>query len=119
MTLCKNKGKKLDRSDYQGFTLLSIAGKILAGVLLNRLIPTIAQQNMPVFQYGLRSDREAEDMIFLLRQIQKKCKEWNIGLYAASVDLTEAFDTISYEGLWKILACLFLSPKIYHHPQTA
>ena len=45
-------------------------------------------------------------MIFVLRQIQVKCREQNMGLCAAFVDLTKAFDTISRDGLWKILARL-------------
>ena len=43
-------------------------------------------------------------MIFVLKQIQEKCREQNMGLYAAFVDLTKAFDTVSRDGLWKILA---------------
>ena len=50
-------------------------------------------------------------MIFVLRQIQKKCREKNMGLYAAFVDLTKAFDTVSRDGLWKILARLGYSHK--------
>ena len=50
-------------------------------------------------------------MIFVLRQIQKKCREQNMGLYAVFVDLTKAFDTVSRGGLWKILARLGCSPK--------
>ena len=34
-----------------------------------------------------------------------------MGLYAAFIDLTKAFDTISRDGLWKILARLGCSPK--------
>ena len=45
-------------------------------------------------------------MIFVLGQIQEKCREQNIGLYAAFVDLTKAFDTVSRDGLWKLLARL-------------
>ena len=45
-------------------------------------------------------------MIFVLRQLQEKCSEQNLGLYAAFVDLTKAFDTVSRDGLWKILARL-------------
>ena len=70
VSLCKNKGQKYDCLNYRGITPLSIAGKILARVQLSRLIPTIAQENM----------------IFVLRQIQEKCREQNIGLYAAFVD---------------------------------
>ena len=45
-------------------------------------------------------------MIFVLRQLQEKCREQNVGLYAAFVDFTKAFDTVSPDGLWKILARL-------------
>ena len=41
-------------------------------------------------------------MIFVLRQIQEKCRERNMGLYAAFVDLTEDFDTVSRDGLWEV-----------------
>ena len=92
-------------------TLISIAGKIFAHVLLNRLIPTIAQENTAESQGGFRSNRGTVDMIFVLRQIQEKCREQNIGLYAVFVDLTKAFYTVSRDGLWKILARLGGPPK--------
>ena len=50
-------------------------------------------------------------MIFVLRQIQKKCREQNIGLYAAFVNLTKAFDTVSRDALRKILVRLGYPPK--------
>ena len=56
VSLYKNKGDKSDCSNYPGITLLSIAGKVLARVLLNRLIPTIAQENTPESQCGFRSN---------------------------------------------------------------
>jgi hypothetical protein len=42
-------------------------------------------------------------MIFAVRQLQEKCIEQNIPLYAVFIDLTKAFDTVSREALWKIL----------------
>ena len=51
-------------------------------------------------------------MIFVLRQIQKKYREQNLALYAAFVDLTKAFGTISRDGLWKILARLGCPPQL-------
>ena len=50
-------------------------------------------------------------MIFVLRQTQKKCREQNIGLYAAFVDLTKVFDTVSRDALRKILVRLGYPPK--------
>ena len=50
-------------------------------------------------------------MTFVLWQIQEKCREQNMGLYAALVELTKAFDIISRDGLWKLLARLGCPPK--------
>ena len=103
----KNKGEKSDCLNYRDTTLLSIASKILARVLLNRLIPTIAQENTPESQCGFRSNRGTVDMIFVLRQVQEKCREQNIGLYAAFVHLTKAFDAVSRMNCgksWRALA---------------
>ena len=82
----------------------------------------IAQENTPESQCWFKSNRGTVDMIFVLRQIQKKCRfvlrqiqkkcrEQNMGLYAAFVDLTKAFDTVSRDGLWKILARLGCPPN--------
>ena len=116
-TNCYEKG---DCSNYRGTTLFSIAGRILAIVLLNRFIPTIAQGNKPESQYGLRSNGGTTDMIFVLKEIQEKCREQDMGQSAALLDLTKAFDTVSYDGLWTILArlgCPLPSPfQKFHLP---
>ena len=99
ISLYKNKGDKSEYSNYRGINLLSIAGKILARVFLNRFIRTIAQENAPESRYGLRFNRRTTDMIFVLRQREEKCREQNVGLYAAFVDLTKAFDTVSRDAV--------------------
>ena len=43
-------------------------------------------------------------MLFAARQLQEKCQEQNVNLYSTYVDLTKAFDTVSRDGLWKIMA---------------
>ena len=43
-------------------------------------------------------------MIFTSRQLQEKCQEQSVDLYMTFVDLTKAFDTVSREGLWTIMA---------------
>nr|XP_054774768.1 uncharacterized protein LOC129282940 [Lytechinus pictus] len=95
ITLYKNKGERSDCSNYRGITLLSIAGKIFARVLLNRLVPVIAEDHFPETQCGFRANRGTTDMVFVLRQLQEKCREQNKGLYITFVDLTKAFDTVS------------------------
>ena len=47
VALYKSKGEKLDCSNYNGVTLLSIAGKILAHVLLDRLTLAVAEEVLP------------------------------------------------------------------------
>ena len=109
--LYKNKGTKSDCSNYRGITLLSVAGKILARVLLNRLIPTLAEDNTPESQFGFRAKRGTPDMIFVFRQIQEKCREQNMALYTTFIGLTKAFDAVNREGLWNILERLGCTPK--------
>ena len=72
-------------------------------MLLNRLIPTIAEDHLPENQCGYRANRRTTDMVFVLRQFQEKCREQNKGLYVTFVDLTKAFDTVSRKGLWLIM----------------
>ena len=84
---------------------MSIAGNILARVLLNRLNEDLEQSGLLLeSQCGFRKDRGTIDMIFTARQLQEKCQEQNVDLYMTFVDLTKAFDTVSGEGLWKIMA---------------
>ena len=81
VTFYKNKGKKSYCSNYRGITLFSIAGKIFARVLLNRLVPIIAEDRLPKTQCGFRENWGTTDMVFALRQLQEKCREQNKGLY--------------------------------------
>ena len=111
IALYKNKGEKTDCSNYHGITLLSIAGKILARILLNRLTPTIAEAHLPESQCGFRTQRGTSDMVFVLRQLQEKCREQNLSLFITFVDLAKAFDTVSRKGLWAILGKLGCPPK--------
>ena len=102
-TLNKNKGVKSDCSNYRGITLLSITGKILVCVLLNKLVHTIAEDHLPETKCGFIANRITTDKVFVFRQLQEKCRKQNKGLYVASVDLTKEFDTVSRKGLWMIM----------------
>ena len=50
-------------------------------------------------------------MIFTARKLQEKCQEQNVDIYLTFVDLTKAFDTVSRDGLWKIMAKFGCPPR--------
>lgn len=103
VTIYKRKGNKSICGNYRGISLLSIAGKILTRILLVRLLDSIAGKVLPEAQCGFRPKRGTSDMIFAARQIQEKCREQHNDLYTVFIDLTKAFDTVSRDGLWKVL----------------
>ena len=69
----KRKGNPQVCDNHRGITLLSIAGKILARVLLNRLNEHLELSGLlPESQCGFRKNRGIIDMIFTARQLQDK-----------------------------------------------
>ena len=90
------KGDRTDCGNYRGISLLSIAVKIFARILLNRISTHIT----PETQCGFRGNRSTISMIFCLRQLQEKCIEQDRPLYMVFVDFSKAFDTVRRTGLW-------------------
>ena len=89
--------------NHRGISLLSIAEKILANILLNRLNKHLDQAGLlPESQCGFRKDRGTIDMIFSAKQLQEKCQEQNVYLYMTFVDLAKVL--VSRDGLWKIMS---------------
>ena len=111
VTLYKNKGDRSDCNNYRGISLLSIVGKLFARVILNRL-QKLADRVYPESQCGFRAERSTIDMIFSLRQLQEKCREQKQSLYIAFIDLTKAFDLVSRDGLFKVLAQIGCPEKL-------
>ena len=97
------KGDRPDCGNYRGISLLSIAGKIFARILLNRLSIHITPEVVPDTQCGFRGNRSTVDIIFCLRQLQEKCIEQDRPLYMVFVDFSKAFDTVGRTGLWQLL----------------
>ena len=88
---------------HQGITLLSIAGKMLARVLLNRLFEHLERSGLlPEIQCGFRKNRGTIDVIFTARQLQEKCQEQNVDLYMTFVNLTVR----DFGKLWQSLVVL-------------
>ena len=102
--LYKNKGDNKDCNNHRGISLLCIAGKIFARLLLNRLFKHIVDTGIiPESQCGFYPGRGTTDMNFALRQLMEKCRLYSEDLYLLFIDLTKAFDTVNRKGLW---ACL-------------
>ena len=97
--------------NFRGISLLSVVGKVLSRILLDRLVREIADNALPESQCGFRANRGTNDMIFTARQLQEKCAEQNLDLYHCFVDLSKAFDTVNREALWKVLAKCGCPPK--------
>ena len=108
--LFKMKGNPQVCDNHRGISLLSIAGKILARVLLNQLNERLELPGLlPESQCGFRKDSGTIDMIFTARQLQEKCQRQNVDLYMTFVDLTKAFDTVFVRDFgkeWQNLAVL-------------
>ncbi|XP_063595337.1 uncharacterized protein LOC134772300 [Penaeus indicus] len=107
VTLYKNKGERNDCNNYRGISLLSIVGKVILA-RLQKLVKRV----YPESQCGFRAERSTVDMVFSLRQLQEKCREQQMPLYVAFIDLTKAFDLVSREGLFKILPKIGCPPKL-------
>ena len=102
--LYKNKGDNKDCNNHRGISLLCIAGKIFARLILNRLFKHIVTIGIiPISQCGFYPGRGTTDMNFALRQIMEKCRLHSEDLYLLFIDLTKAFDTVNRPGLW---ACM-------------
>ena len=64
VTVFKWKGDRQICGNSRGISLLSVAGKILARVMLRRLLTHVVDIVMPESQCGFRRGRSTVDMIF-------------------------------------------------------
>ena len=106
----KRKGDRRDCDNHHGISLLSIAGKVLAEIMLKRL-KTISEQLLPESQCGFCAGRSTANKIFTLKQLQEKAMEQQRSLYIVFMDFSKAFDTVNRWTLWKVL-------KVYGCPES-
>ena len=102
ITLYKNKGNRSNCNNYRGISLLSIIRKVFAHMVLMRL-QVLAERVYTESQCGFRAERSTVDMIFSVPQLQEKCREQQMPLYIAFIDLMKAFDLVSRTGLFQLL----------------
>ena len=99
----KEMGYRAECSNSRGISLLSVAGKVQAKIMLTRLLEHVVDPVLTESQCGFRRGRSTIDLIFVARQLQEKCRDQHLDLYLAIVDLTQAIDTVNRDLLWNIL----------------
>ena len=96
------KGDLRDCKNYRGIMLLSVPGKILNRIILERLKEAVDKQ-LRDQQAGFRRDRSCTDQIATLRIIVEQSIEWNSPLFISFIDYEKAFDSVDRDILWKLL----------------
>jgi sorting nexin-29 len=96
------KGDKLNCSNYRGLALLCAAYKVLINIIRHRLEPYV-QNILGEYQGGFRAERSTTDQLFTVKQILEKCWEFNINVYQIYIDFKQAYDSIQWEKLYKIM----------------
>ena len=105
------KGNLSNCNNWRGITLLSIPGKVLSIILLNRLKDSI-DLKLKEQQAGFRSNRSCSEQIFRLKNIIEQWIEFQQTILLNFVHFKKAFDSIHRESLWKI-AVLYGIPQKY------
>jgi hypothetical protein len=98
----KGKGMKMECKNYRGISLSSIAGKVFARILVDR-VRRLTNKKLSVEQSGFREGMGCIDQIFSVRQVVEKYLEKGKKVYSAFIDLEKAYDKVSRKGLWKVL----------------
>ena len=81
------KGDKAICGSSRAFSLLSVAGKLLDGVMLIRLPTYVIDTVVPESQCSFRRWRSTTDMIVVVRILQEKCRQQHRDLLLPSSSL--------------------------------
>ena len=96
------KGDRKECGNSRGISLLSVPGKVLTRVILNR-IGKIIDERLRDNQCGFRPGRGCSDQIFTLRQLIEKNREFGRDIYISFIDFSQAYDSVWREGMWELL----------------
>ena len=96
------KGDLSSCNNWRGIMLLSIPGKVLSRIILERL-KTALDMTLRDEQAGFRQDRSCTDHIATMRIIVEQSLEWQTPLYTVFVDFQKAFDSVDRDVIWRLL----------------
>ena len=92
------KGDLASRNNYRGITMLSVPGKILSRIILQRVIDVL-DEILRDQQMGFRKNRSCTDHIATLRIIAEQSLQWNTSLYITFIDFKKALDSVDHRTL--------------------
>ncbi|KAL0852559.1 hypothetical protein ABMA27_016978 [Loxostege sticticalis] len=99
--IIKNKlGDASDLSNYRPISLATVIAKVLDGLLDRRLGEHIQTHDA---QFGFKPGLSTESAIFCLKQTVQYYTARKTPIYACFLDLSKAFDLVSYNLLWSKL----------------
>ena len=107
----KRKGDPKDCGNYRGISLLSVAGKMFARIILDRIRPHLLEHQRPE-QSGFSPKKSTVDRILALRVLIERRREFRKPFLGAYVDFRKAFDAVHKGSLWKLFYLHGIPSKI-------
>jgi hypothetical protein len=100
------KGGDASKFDnYRGITVGPILAKLFAMILEKRLSEWVEEHGLRAEgQVGFRKYYHTTDQLFIFRTLIEQSKAKNKPLYCCFIDFKKAFDTMSREVLWQVMA---------------
>ena len=80
LPLYNDKGERSECMNYRGISLLSVVGKIYAGILVDR-VNRVNEGLIDDEQRGFRAGRGCVDQIFTLKEICEKARQKKLSVY--------------------------------------
>jgi len=94
-----------------GISLINIAAKIFASILLNRVYEERNKRTRPT-QAGFRKGKGCVDQLFSLRRTLEHRHKYKQTTVACFIDFRSAFDSVNRNALWQLLIADGVPTKI-------
>lgn len=108
----KNKtGDMSDKNNYRPISMATIVAKVFDSVLNTKLKRYLKLHNN---QFGFISGLSTDSTILCLKHTVKYYMDRNTPVYGCFLDLSRAFDMVSYDILWKKLIDIKLPTELIH-----
>ena len=93
--------------DHRGISLLSVVGKILMRIILDR------SRSVPVLQeqHGFRRANGTDAATFVTKRVMEEAKRCGVPLVVTFLDLAKAYDSIPRDLLWETMELYGFGPR--------